>query len=250
MESANIVGYNNVTLNPGFNMFAVNFKQMGEKQSIKLDDLFPGGGKEDTIFTYAGTSADADYVKIWSNATGEYDTYYLFKKSKGSSDDNFFWLNESDDSRASNVTFKNGDAFWFYKRGDVAISTPVSGEVELSEVKSVEIKPGFNMIASFFPSGWTINDNKYYTPSYWENSGAVYAGTSADSDYLKVWDNKSNEYTTYYLFKKAKGSDENNFRWLNESDDSLPTGNVLTPGKGAWYFHRGSGFNLEIKKQF
>ena len=76
VTSANVVGYNNVDINPGYNMFAVNFKQMGENQSIKIDDLFPGGGKADTVFTYAAGAADADYVMLWDNTIGDYHTYY------------------------------------------------------------------------------------------------------------------------------------------------------------------------------
>ena len=249
VESANVVGYNTVDINPGYNMFAVNFKQMGESASIKIDDLFAGGGKSDTVFKYGATSADADYLMVWDNAIGDYSTYYLFKKKKGSDAKDYYWCNASDDSLASSVTFKNGDAFWFYRRGD-KVSATTSGEVELNDVKTITINAGYNMIGSYFPTGFAINDATYYTASYWEKSGAKYGATSADADYLMVWDNAMNDYTTFYLFKKKKGSDAKDYQWCNASDDSLATGNVLTPGKGAWYYHRGTGFNLEIKKQF
>ena len=247
VESANIVGYNTVDINPGYNMFAVNFKQMGEGQSIKIDDLFPGGGKSDTVFTYGASAAAADKIMVWDNTAGEYSTYFLYKIKKGSSEKDYYWVDASL-SLATDVAFKNGDAFWFYKRGS-AVTANVSGEVELSDVKEIDINDGYNMIGSFFPGGWTINDDTFYTAAYWQNSGATYGASAAAADKLMVWDNSINEYSTYFLYKIKKGSSDNDYRWVDASLN-LATGNVLTPGKGAWYYHRGSTFKLQIKKQF
>lgn len=248
VESANIVGYNTVAINPGYNMFAVNFKQMGEGQSIKIDELFPGGGKSDTVFTYGATAANADKVLVWDNTSGEYTTYFLYKIKKGSSEKDYYWV-DSSMNLATDAAFKNGDAFWFYKRGSSAVSANVSGEVELSDVKEVDINGGYNMIGSFFPGGWTINDDTFYTAAYWQASGATYGATAAAADKLMVWDNSINEYNTYFLYKIKKGSSDKDYKWV-DSSMNLATGNVMTPGKGAWYYHRGSGFKLQIKKQF
>ena len=242
-----MVGYSTVDINPGYNMFAVNFKQMGEGAAIKIDDLFPGGGKADTKFTYGAGVASADYIKVWDNAKGEYNTYFLYKIKKGSNAKDYYWVNSSS-QLATDVAFKNGDAFWFYSRGANKVTATTSGEVELSNVKEVTIKPGYNMIGSFFPAGWALNDD-YYTPTYWQNSGAAYGAGVASADYIKVWDNAKNEYDTYFLYKIKKGSNAKDYKWVNSSS-AVVEGNVLTPGKGAWYYHRGSGFNLEIKKQF
>ena len=246
ITSANIVGYNTVTLKPGWNMLAVNFKNVANDDGVCIQDLFPGGGKEDTIFTYGSGSDSADYVQVWDSTQGEYSTYFLFKKAKGTSDANFYWTDAN--AAVTSKSFKNGDAFWFYKRGDKDVTANISGEVFLDAVKEVAIKPGWNMIGSFFPAGWKLNDD-YYTPSYWEKSGAVYGSGSDSADYIQVWDPVVKEYSTYFLFKKAKGTSEANFTWTDANAATVTT-DVLTAGKGAWYYHRGSGFNLEIKKQF
>ena len=242
-----MVGYNTVDINPGYNMFAVNFKQMGEGASIKIDNLFPGGGKTDTVFTYGANTGVADYIKVWNNAIGEYSTYFLYKIKKGTNAKDYYWVDDSM-NLATDVTFKNGDAFWFYKRGDQKVTATTSGEVELSNVKEVAIKPGYNMIGSFFPAGWTLNDD-YYTPTYWQNSGAIYGANTGVADYIKVWDNSKNEYDTYFLYKIKKGTNAKDYMWVDDSMN-VANGTVMTPGKGAWYYHRGAGFNLEIKKQF
>ena len=186
---------------------------------------------------------------VWDNASGEYTTYFLFKKKPGNdATKDYHWV-DSTLALASNVTFKNGDAFWFYSRGASKVTATTSGEVELSDVKTVQIKAGYNMIGSFFPAGWTLNDD-YYTNTFWQNSGAVFGANAANADKLMVWDNASNEYATYFLFKKKPGNDATkDYHWV-DSTLNVVNGNVLAPGKGAWYYHRGSGFNLEIKKQF
>ena len=254
VTSANVVGYNTVDINPGYNMFAVNFKNVGDDAGVAIDDLFPGGGKADTIFTAAGGASDADRIMVWDTASGEYASYYLYYVKKGGIAANKYWWCCDDGSGKAadkNVKFKNGDAFWFYKRGDKKVTATTSGEVELSDVKEIDIKPGYNMIASFFPTGWTINDNTYYTPNFWSTSGAKVGGGAADADRLMVWDNAKNEYSSYFLYYVKKGgtADWKN-KWCIEDGTGPATGNVLTPGKGAWYYHRGAGFKLPVKKQF
>ena len=246
VESANIVGYNTVTLKPGWNMLAVNFKNVANDNGININDLFPGGGKTDTVFTPGSGSDSADYVQVWDATEGKYTTYLLYKKAKGTSDANYWWTDSS--GVVSDKAFKNGDAFWFYKRGEKDVTANISGEVFLDAVKDIAIKPGWNMIGSFFPAGWKLND-EYYTPTYWQSSGAVPGSGSDSADYIQVWDAAGEKYTTYLLYKKAKGTSEANYTWTDANGATF-TGDILSAGKGAWYYHRGSGFNLEIKKQF
>ena len=246
ITSANIVGYNTVTIKPGWNMLAVNFKNVADDNGVSIQDLFPGGGKSDTVFTPGAGEASADYIKVWDSTEGGYIDYFLYKKAKGTSDANYYWTDVN--AAITDKKFKNGDAFWFYKRGDKDVTANISGEVFIDAVKSVEIKPGWNMIGSFFPAGWKLNDN-YYTPTYWENSGAVPGAGEASADYIKVWDSSEQGYTDYFLYKKAKGTSEANYTWTDVNATTVTT-DVLSSGKGAWYYHRGAGFNLEIKEQF
>ena len=246
ITSANIVGYNTVTLKPGWNMLAVNFKNVANDDGIDINDLFPGGGKTDTKFTAGASQTAADYIQVWDATGGKYTTYLLFKPSKGSSTAAYYWTDLT--LKVAEKKFKNGDAFWFYKRGDQDVTASISGEVSLDAVKEVAIKPGWNMIGSFFPAGWKLND-EYYNPTYWQNSGAVAGASQTAADYVQVWDATSEKYTTYLLFKPSKGSSTATYTWTDLTLKTVTT-DVLTAGKGAWYYHRGSGFNLEIKKQF
>ena len=246
MESANIVGYNTVTLKPGWNMLAVNFKNVANDDGIDINDLFPGGGKSDTVFTPGANQTAADYIQVWDGATGGYTMYLLYKPAKGTSAATYYWTDAS--FKVTDKKFKNGDAFWFYSRGKEDVTANISGEVFLDAVKSVEIKPGWNMIGSFFPAGLKLND-EYYTPTYWQNSGAIPGANQTAADYIQVWDYATQGYTMYLLYKPSKGSSTATYTWTDPSFKTVTT-DILTPGKGAWYYHRGEGFNLEIKKQF
>ena len=138
----------------------------------------------------------------------------------------------------------------------VIVITQYCAAVALADVTSanivgyntVTLKPGWNMIGSFFPAGWKLND-EYYTPSYWQNSGAIPGSGSANADYIQVWDATTEKYTTYLLYKPAKGASTATYTWTDLTFKTVTT-DVLSAGKGAWYYHRGEGFNLEIKKQF
>ena len=248
VQSANIVGYNTVTLKPGFNMLAVNFKNVADADGIEINDLFPGGGKE-TALKAAATSADADVIKVHNAETGEYTTYFLFKPAKNVSTNpkSYFWVDP-----ALNVVqpkFKNGDSFWYISKNTGDVTATVSGEVELSAVKTIDIKNGFNMIGSFFPAGWTLND-ELYTPAYWQNCGAISAATSADADVVKVHDAATGEYSTYFLFKPAKNVSTNpkSYHWVDPALN-IYSNKVMEAGQGAWYIHKSTGFTLDIKNQ-
>ena len=227
-------------------MLAVNFKNVANDDGISIQDLFPGGGKADTSFTPGASVANADYIQVWDATEGKYTTYLLYKQAKGTSAANYYWTDGS--YKVTDKAFKNGDAFWFYKRGDQDVTANISGEVFLDAVKSVEIKPGWNMIGSYFPAGLKLND-EFYTPTYWQNSDAVPGASVANADYIQVWDATSEKYMTYLLYKQAKGTSAANYTWTDGSYKTVTT-DILTAGKGAWYYHRGSGFDLEIKKQF
>ena len=128
----------------------------------------------------------------------------------------------------------------------------VSGEVELAAVSNITIKTGWNMIGSFFPDGWKVNDDASgYTPEFWENSGAHADGAAGTADNIQVFNAETQGYTIYYLFyttKTASALQARKYRWNVGS--AAAEGSIMAPGQGAWYLHRGSGFTLPIKKQF
>ena len=240
-------------------MFALNFKQVGATDEIDIQELFKGTGDlATTPFTANNIREQADNIMVYANdgkGGGGYSTYYLydttstkssFTKKRG------YWVDSS--GNKATKKFKNGDSLWFLRRGEETINFQTSGEVELCSVSNVTIQTGYNMIGSFFPDGWNLNDD-YYTPEYWQKSGAICNNIREQADNIMVYANDGKGgggYATYYLYDTTSTKSsftKKRYHWVN-SAGNIESNPVMTTGKGAWYLHRGDGFTLEIKNQF
>ena len=257
VQSANIVGYNTVTIHPGFNMLSVNFKNVANTEGIGIQELFCGTGDAGTCpfkgYTN-GTQADQIQVYVNDGDKADYVNYYLYYNAKQTTNvKNYKWCRATDNAVETAKKFKNGDTLWFYRLGTTPATFNISGEVDLSAVKSFTIQPGFNMIGSFFPAGWAPNDAPY-TTDYWKNSGAkgYTNGTQADQIQVYVNDGKTADYVNYYLYYNAKQTTNvKNYKWCKATDNSAVSGNILSIGQGAWYYRLGTTpMTLEIKNQF
>ena len=226
-------------------MLSVNFKDVGNTEGIEIDKIFPGGGVKTELQAGTGGST-ADKIMVYvndGNGGGDYVSYFLFKAAKSNVND-YWWVNNS--LQKCGVKFKNGDSFWFFKRGDAVVNATVSGEVDLTATKTIDILPGYNMIGNYFPTGLVLND-EIYTPAFWQGSGAKYGtgGSAADKVMVYVNDgNKGGDYISYFLFKAAK-TNVNDYKWVNNSLQPMNT-SIAEPGQGVWYYHRGTGMTLPL----
>lgn len=245
LASANIVGYNNVTLKKGYNMMAVNFGNVSSGAGIALQDLIPGTGEG---LTGAQSMVTADQIQVWDSTDGVYTYYYLYKTSltiPALAAKNGKWVTQA--GVVTDVTFKNGDVFWFKKQGEGDIDVTVSGAVSVLDKEAIEIKAGYNMIANPFPTAF--NPNSLGT-DFWSTSGAVGAQAMTTADQLQVYDSSAEAYNYYYLYYtslsvpalKAK-----NWKWVTQAGAVVEDTAVVIPvGKGAWYKHQGEGFTFNI----
>ena len=233
-------------------MLAVNFKDVSNTEGILLNDLFLGTGDAATCPFHAdATSGTADNIQVFNADTQGYSIYYLFYTTKTATSVQARKYRWNIGSNVATTRVHNGDSMWFLSRSDHDVQMNVSGEVELAAVSNITIKTGWNMIGSFFPDGWKVNDDATgYTQEFWENSGAHADSTSSTADNIQVFNAATQGYTIYYLFyttKTATSVQARKYRWNTGSN--VPTGSIMAPGQGAWYLHRGSGFTLPIKNQ-
>ena len=234
-------------------MLAINFKDPNNTEGVLLNDLFLGTGDAETCPFHADqTSSTADNIQVFDAETQKYTTYFLYYSTKTAStlqERKYRW---NTGSSVATTRVHNGDAMWFLSRSGSDVQMKVSGEVELAPVSNITIRTGWNMIGSFFPDGWKVNDDATgYTQEFWQNSGAHADQTSSAADNIQVFDAATQKYTTYFLYyttKTASTLQERKYRWNTGS--TAPTGSIMAPGQGAWYLHRGSGFTLPIKNQF
>ena len=250
------MGYNTVTIQPDYNMLSVNFKDVSNTEGIGIQELFLGTGDSKCPFKGYTNTSQADQIKVYVNVgeTADYITYYLYYNSKQTTNvKNYKWCRATDNAVETGKKFKNGDTLWFKRYGEDPVSFTVSGEVELSEVKSFTIQPGYNMIGSFFPTGWAPNDEPY-TTDYWKSANAKGFTAAGQADQIKVYVNDGNtaDYATYYLYYNSKQTTNvKNYKWCKATDNSAISGNILNPGFGAWYKRYGEDkMTLDIKNQF
>lgn len=234
-------------------MLAVNFKDVNNTEGILLNDLFLGTGNEATCpFTAGSGAGNSDNIQIFDAATQGYTIYYLYYTTKTTSAQLARKYRWNEGSAVATKRIFNGDAMWFLSRSASDVQVNVSGEVELAAVSNITIKAGWNMIGSFFPNGWKVNDDVTgYTQEFWENSGAIAGSGAGNSDNIQVFDSATQGYTIYYLYYTTKTTSAQlarKYRWNVGS--AAAEGSVMAPGQGAWYLHRGEGFTLPIKRQF
>ena len=246
VASQNVVGYQTITLKPGWNMFSINFAKVGSAEGMTLDEIFPGtvDGQPRAGFTFAATAAGADYVKVWDAETQAYtENYYLYVR--GTNANNYKWMKNA--STPATIKIKSGSGFWFFLKGSQDVTIQVAGEVEYGAVgPSIEIKPGWNMIGA--PYAGALDLNRLGT-EYWQ--GLVTAGkvtaaaTAAGADYLKLWNPATQAYDiNYYLY--VRGTNANNYKWMQNASTVAPD-NISDMGKGLWYFHKGdTSFTLQF----
>ncbi len=256
IESENIVGYNTITIRPGWNMFSVNFKDPSNVNGIAIQDLFPGEAMAAKGAKTGGGAGSADSIQIYdaSNTANPYaNTYVLWYTSKGTNTkNNYKWVKGS---AATTDTMKNGTAFWYKSLGTESFDVTISGEVDLTPSKDITLLPGWNMIGSPFAANF--NPNSLGT-EYWKDlidAGKAKAGGGAGSaDSIQIYDasNTSNPYAdTYVLWYTSKGTNtKNNYKWVKGTTAPDADAAFLVPGQGTWYKCLGTGFTLSIPRPY
>ena len=252
ISSENIVGYNTVTIYPGWNMFSVNFKDPANENGIAVQDLFPGEAMAAKGAAKGGNMSTADSIQVYDSLTATYaDTYVLFYTTKGSNTTrNFKWVKSN---AVSDARFTNGQTFWYKSLATESYDVTISGEVELTSEKSVTINPGWNMLGS--PYAANFNPNALGT-AYWQAQidagGAKAGGNMSTADSIQIYDSAAGTYAdTYVLFYTTKGSNTSrNYKWVKGTTVPSDSADFLVPGKGSWYKCLGTGFTLTIPRPY
>lgn len=134
--SANVVGYINLTLQPGYNLIA--------------NQLTNGNNNISVVFSGLPASLDGATVQGWSFAGQTFtqaDTYY----------DGAGWLDG--DFNASTTTIRPGLGYMFYNPAAAAVTVTLIGEVPQGSTTTSIQGPGYGLYSSVPPvvSGFSTN---------------------------------------------------------------------------------------------
>ena len=122
IESSNVVGYQDITINPGFNMIAFNFQPIDGTENISIQDFV--GNKSDLVAGQAAASADR--IQVWD---GSAFTTYFYRAYKSTNPNKFTlgpaWVKNGAIGTVTTDTIPAGKGFWYARPDTSAAGTLV-----------------------------------------------------------------------------------------------------------------------------
>ena len=216
--SSNIVGYNKIALNSGYNLLGTQFRLVGGTEGA-LAEVFDA--KE-----LPGLDENGDFqaeVRLW---TGTGYRVYGWAGFLGDDEDsaplNYKWLNQ--DYEATEISAPAGTAFWVKTTDSADVVS--SGEVPEEDTKTVALSTGLNMVANPFPESISIQTIQSDDLPGLDENGDFTAE-------LRIWTGTG--YKTYG-WSGFLGDDEDsaplNYSWLNQ--DYEKANETIAIGTGFW----------------
>jgi len=184
--SSNIVGYQKVTLDPGYNMIGMQFVEVGSGDAKALADA---ATLDSSMAGFDDEGTYATELMVWKN--GNYTTFGWSGSSPSeymeepSLDNKWLDLNLEEDS---NAFLDAPDAVWI--KAATAGTVTVCGQVPTNDVVTIPLSAGYNMVANPFPKTVRVAD--------FGELSANLAGFDDEGTYateLMVW--KNGNYTTF-----------------------------------------------------
>lgn len=236
--SSNVVGYQKLTLQAGYNLIANGFRVVGTDTAASLQDMF-----EDAKTAATGTTDQmtADNLKAWD---GEgYVTYWFYDATGTEDEDPDYdkkWYDVVDDSAPTTAGLTKAEGAWYIARR--ATTLTIAGEVGTNSV-SVSLQNGYNLMANPFPVAFSLNGSGIN----WAGMGVVGTTDQMSADNIKTWDGEG--YVTYWFYDATGTEDEDpdyDKKWYDVIDDSTPTSASIPAGEGVWFIHRGTATTITL----
>ena len=241
IESANVVGYNTVTIDKQWTILAVNFTKT-DGSNYTINEAFPY-----VEGMTQGAMGAADEIQI-QNAAGGYDTYYMANGRVGKNTIAAIvgkWV-KNGTSVAATAEMAPGTAFW-YKAQNFAtpFNVTVAGGVVTDASKKLTVKATWTHIANPYPVPLNLNESIGYVEGM--TQGAMGAG-----DEIQI-QNSEGGYDTYYMANGRVGKNTITAivgKWV-KNGTSVAADAAIPVGKGAWYKRQGAtDFEMVITKPF
>ena len=173
-------------------MIGTSFQSVGVENTISVQDI-KASGLTGLDWTFA--TLDGDTLQIWDASSQMYVTTLNYTgdvvtpEMEGMGIEAGKWFDMNTFANAE-MTLENGDAFWILSSATGAKVT-IAGEVPTTS-NSINIVPGFNMIANPYPKAVKINDLFTVTGL----TGLDWTFATLDGDTLQIWDASSQMYVT------------------------------------------------------
>ncbi len=243
VESANMVGYTEVTLTQKNTILGVNYTAV-DGSAISLQDAIPytaGMAK-------GANTSTADQIQI-QTASGGYDIYFMSngKNAKGGTVAGLEGKWTKDGQNVASATVPAGSAFWYIRNTyDTPLTIKIAGGVSLIAQSNKEINLQFKHIANPYPTDLPLNDGIPYV------AGMTKGANTSVADQIQI-QTASGGYDIYFMSngKNAKGGTVAGLEGKWTKDGQNVADAAIPAGKGAWFIRKGSAdFDLVITRPF
>ena len=210
LASANVVGYQEVSLRSGLKAVGASFATIGA-EGCKLTQIKPAG---------FNTSAGAVSIQILDNYGQTTTTYSYYKGGRGAYATEG-WYNGTTRITADNdITFAPGTGLWM--KGADGYTFTTSGEVLFDDV-TCQLRSGLIMLANPYPMDVKLTNLK---PAGFN--------TSAGAVSIQILDNYGQTTTTYSYYKGGRGAYATE-GWYNGTTRITADNDVtFVSGDGLW----------------
>ena len=222
VESANIVGYQEVTLDENFSLFTVTFKGVGAGNGYDVQDIIPLDVNGEVV------SANNRVIIQKLNSDGGYvSTTYNYRQTRGG------WCQGSTYLGREALLLKEGEAVCVNNQTGGKINLRVSGEVVLTPV-SMTFGENFSLAGNMTPATIDIQDIIPY------DSGTDTEITANNRVIIQKLTSDGGYESTTYNYRKSRGG------WCQGST-VLSRGTVtFTPGQ-AFCLNNQTGASIVLK---
>ena len=245
VQSANIVGYQQITLTQQYTILGINFTAV-DGSDLSIQDAVPYVEG----MTKAAVVNNADQIQV-QNAAGTYDTYFMSNgyNAKGNAVAGLDgkW-SAGGKAAVSTATLAPGTAFWFIRKDATSpITINIAGGVSMIASNSKGIDGNYKLIANPYPTDLPLNDGIPYV------AGMTKAAVVNNADQIQI-QNAAGTYDTYFMSNgyNAKGNAVAGLdgKWSQGGKAAVTTA-AIPAGAGAWFVRKGStDFNITIARPF
>ena len=247
VSSANVVGYSQVELAPGFTMIRTPFAD--GTNALSIQSILTTNG-----LTAGPSAGSADQILFWDQSVPQYDLYFLHDGTGGKTPPVHLtgkWVDNATGLIASN-SVAPGTGFFFTKAGATTVTNIFSGDVVVAATgtNSIELLEGFNMVSYPFSSEFELNT----TITNWIDQGAKAGSDEGAADKITFWDPVGSKYDTYFLHDGTAGKllvPEKLGKWIDASTDLVASNSI--PLNSAFFYQRQSGegtITIEVEQPY
>lgn len=208
--SSNIVGYNKISLQAGYNLLGNNWNLVGGQDGLVTEVL------DATALPGFDGEAFNSQLQLW---TGEGYTIYGWAGNVGDATYDYQWLNTTT-LEPTAIEAPKGTAFWV--KAGAATDVVFSGEVASEDTLTISVTSGYSLLANPFPETISIqNIQSANLPGF---------DGEAFNAQLQLW---TGEGYTIYGWAGNVGDAAYDNKWLDTTTLNPATVN-LDIGKGFW----------------